>query len=102
MTHFTEYSIASGWDAVDDLEPIGEILPMGSITFPEPAGAQSRFAPGIIKQRLDNQLVVVGFNRQEWLLWGLVYKQYRYLQDTYCSGGFSGKLTVRTRWQEQS
>ena len=98
--HLTQYAMAPGWDAdEEDLEFIGEIVPEGDIAFPEPIGAQSGFNPGVIKQRLDLMLTRVGVNRQTFLLGGITYPQYRHIQATYCGGGYSGKVTLQTRWQ---
>lgn len=101
MPAFTDYSIAAGWNNVDDLEPIGLVVATSNIAFPEPAGAQSGFVPGIIKIRFDQVPVTVGLNRQRWVFGNLTYEQYRYLQTAYFGDGFGGKVTVRTRWQRQ-
>jgi hypothetical protein len=101
-TYFTDYKIAAGVSNTGGLAPIGSIVATSNIAFPEPAGAQGSYTPGIIKIRLDQQLVTVGKSRQVWLLYGLTFEQYRYLQSTYCGGGFSGKVTIRTRWQHTS
>lgn len=102
MPAFTDHKIAAGWNNAGSLTKVGLIVATSNIAFPEPSGAQGGYNAGTIKQRMDLQLVVTGFNREQWMFNMLTYPQYRYLQTTYFAGGFSGKLTIRTRWQENS
>lgn len=102
MPTFTEYAIAAGHNNAAGLTLIGSIVPMGNIAFPEPTGAQHAYSTGIIKPRLDKILNVVGFNQHAWLMSGLTFAQYQYIQTTYCGGGVSGKVTITTRWYEDA
>ena len=100
MVHFSEHKIAAGHNAEVDLEFIGE-LEAGGLQFSEPVGANYGFNPGKIVIRLDGLTSTVGKNKQTFAM-GMTFPQYTYIRDTYCGGGYSGKVTVRTRWMDNA
>ena len=97
MPAFTEYAIAAGWNNAAGFVKIGLIVATSNIAFAEPA-AQQGYTPGQVIPRLDLLTTTVGISSQLWTL-GMTWEQYRYFQTTYCAGGFGGKMTVKTRWQ---
>jgi hypothetical protein len=97
MPAFTDYKIAAGHNNAGGLTLIGLIVPAGDIAFPEPT-ARLSYSPGVRRVRLDQQLYVAGFPAQTWEMPFLSLPQYQYLKTTYCGGGYSGLVTVRTRW----
>lgn len=97
MPTFTEYKIAAGNNNAAGLALIGGITATNDIPFAEPA-AQQNYRPGRLVLRLDTLTSEVGINSQMWMM-GLTWLQYTYLRATYCGGRYSGKVTIRTRWQ---
>ena len=91
-----QYKIAANYNvSAGSLVNIETIKPTGDAYFFAPA-AQFHHAPGARLGRLNG----VGFRRGypfvDWLM-TLTIAQYEYLKTTYCSGGFSGEVTINTR-----
>lgn len=100
MVHFSQHQIAAGHNNAAGLAYIGE-LTAGGLKFSEPMGANHGFTPGKVVVRLDGQVTIVGKNKQTFVM-GLTFPQYKKIQTDYCGGGFSGKVTVRTRWMDNA
>lgn len=101
MPAFTDYQIAAGHNNAAGLVKIGLIVPSSNIAFTEPV-ARPNWNPGIQRIRLDTISYSAGYRSQVWSMGFLTYAQYDYLLSTYCGGGQSGKVTVRTRYRTTS
>ena len=98
MPAFHDYKIAAGWNNAGGLVNIGTIIPPGNIRFFEPV-ARGNWNPGLRRVGLDGHVSTAGFRSQIWLIQSMTYAQYDYLLSTFCAGGFSGNVTVRTRFR---
>lgn len=97
MPVFQDYQIAAGHNNAAGLVNIGAITPSSGIPFPEPV-ARPNYTPGNHKIRLDGLDYVTGYAAHTWLMPFLDWRHYAYLQTTYCAGGYSGLVTIRTRY----
>lgn len=97
MPTFTDYQISAGNNNAAGLTKLGKITPSGDIPFCEPT-ARLNYSPGMRRLRLDGTIYAAGWKSQEWTLGFLTLKQYDHLKTTYCGGGYSGLVTVRTRF----
>lgn len=92
-----DYRIAAGHNvALNSLVNIEDITPAGDRPF-FPPKAYGYYNAGQYRIRGDGTLYIAGFASLTWLFDVLTRKQYEYLRDTYCNGGFSGKVTLYTR-----
>jgi hypothetical protein len=98
MPAFTDYSIAAAWNNAAGLVKVGLIVPASHIAFFEPVGRPS-WNPGITRIRLDAMNYQAGYESQEWLFQLMTFAHYAHFRTTYCGGGYSGKVTIRTRYQ---
>lgn len=99
---FYNYLIGAGWNvALGSLVNIENIKPTGDRKFTAPRALQL-YDEGERHIRGNGLLFSAGFAVQPWLFNGLTRAQYDYLSSTYCSSGFSGKVTIYTRWTGQS
>jgi hypothetical protein len=101
MPAFTSYSIAAGHNNAAGLVVVGLIVPSSHIAFFEPV-ARPSWNPGITRIRLDAMNYQAGYDSQEWLFQFMTFAHYAYFRTTYCGGGYSGKVTIRTRYQTAS
>ncbi len=100
--HLSQHMIGAGWNAADeDMDYIGELQPMGDIQLGEPVGADHGFSEGKTIVRLDELTTQSGKNKQVFVM-NMTFPQYEYIRSTYLGGGYSGKVTVRTRWRGKS
>lgn len=94
---FYDYRIAAGWNvALGSLINVEAITPSGEPTFKAP-DVFGRYDPGVLKIRGDGTGYHSGFGMITWYFAGLTRGQFRYLQETYCSNGYWGKVTIYTR-----
>ena len=92
-----DYRLAPGYNvALDALTNIELIKPTGDIYF-YPPRVYPTYNPGLYRIRGDGSVYLAGYGAQLWHFGVLTYAQYEYLRTTYCSGGFSGPLTIYTR-----
>lgn len=98
MPAFTSYSLAAAWNNAAGLVVVGLITPSSHIPFFEPVVRPS-WNPGITRIRLDALTYQAGYDSQEWLFQFMTFAHYAYFRTTYCAGGYSGKVTIRTRYQ---
>lgn len=78
------------------LANIETIQPTGDVNF-YPPESYGNYDPGVAKYRTDAHVAFSGFNKTVWRWRGkITRKQARYLQDTYCGGGYSGDVTIYT------
>lgn len=96
MTTRYDYKIAAAYNNAAGLVNIETIVPSGDRAFFSPV-AYSNYRPGVRKIRSDGMLYLAGFGTSFWIMPAATRKQIEYLMDTYCAGGYSGKVTIRTR-----
>lgn len=87
--------IAAGWDVVSgSLTLLTSISVSGQPIFgPE---VIRHYNPGIYKIQGNGLVKTIGYKSVKWHFGILTYDQWAYLSTTYCSGGYSGKVTVST------
>lgn len=91
-----QYKIASGYNvAAGSLVNIETILPTNDVYFYSPK-ALGFYDPGQEKVRGDGTILYAGFPYLYWEIDAITRAQDAYLKTTYCSGGFSGKVTINT------
>lgn len=88
-------SICAGYN-----QPLGNLLPIAlikvnGIAFAEPK-TQYFYTPGKRLIRADGSVYNSGFAEAVWNFGILTFDQLAYLQTNYCSGGWSGNITVLT------
>lgn len=92
-----DYRIGVGYNvALVDLVNIELIIPTGDIAFYPPNGYWHH-SPGVRKGRGNGLGFYAGYDSVRWQIDVVTQKQNQYLRDTYCSGGFSGQVTIYTR-----
>lgn len=96
MTALYDYQLAVGNNNAAGLVNIQTITPAGDRAF-WPPDAFSSYDPGTFRIRGDGTVTLAGFASTTWVFGVLTRAQLTYLSDTYCSGGWSGLVTVRTR-----
>lgn len=97
MTPRYDYQIAAGINNEAGLVNLETVTVVGDTKpFFAPVGYSS-FKPGVRKIRSDGTLAITGFPSAYWIIPIVTRKQWEYVQDTYCNGGYSGKVTIRTR-----
>ncbi len=91
-----DYKIGANYDLPDgSLTNIEDITPPGDEPFPAPQ-QYGNFRRGQRRVPLDGPDYVRGFQTDAWV-WGFLTRaQEKYLRDTYCNGGYSGKVTYTT------
>jgi hypothetical protein len=97
MVAFQDYKIAAGYDNAGGLVNIGTIIPASNILFPEPI-ARPNYTPGQRNVRGDGRLYMNGSASQIWLMTRITFAQWDYAKETWCEGGYSGFVTIRTRY----
>lgn len=98
MTQFYAYKIAAGYNNAAGFVNIEAITPTGDRNFAPPQ-AYAGFSPGVLRVRADGLRYVAGFQTIIWQFSVLTAAQWRYLMDTYSTGGnsYSGKVTISSR-----
>lgn len=93
---YPDYKLAPNWDNFGDLATLEGTEAPDGLLFPYP-NAYFKYSPGEVRTRADGTYHYVGFPYTDWGYSYLTKSQVRYIQDTYCNGGYSGKVTVQTR-----
>lgn len=96
MVFQSEYQLAAGNNNAGGLVTIEGVVPSGGRPFP-PLRMYGTYSEGVRKVRSTGTLFTSGFNTVAWSWSALTKGQFRYLQETYCSDGYSGLVTVRTQ-----
>lgn len=91
----TDYKIAAGYNEAGTLAAITGIIPTDDQVFLEPLGF-GFYSAGEFRPRADGLRYLAGFGSTKWIFSALTPAQYAYLRTTYCNGGYSGKVTIRT------
>lgn len=89
-------AIAAGYNNAVNLAAIEAITPPGDRPFFTPR-AFGLFDPGQFRIRGDGTVYTAGYPTAQWLFSAITQAQVRYLMETYCANGYSGKVTIRTR-----
>ena len=87
--------IAVGHNNAGGLATLEGTIPSGGTPF-LPVTAYPNYDPGAFQIRGDGRYTTAGFATIVWALGAVTWRQERYLRDTYCGGGYSGLVTVRT------
>jgi len=87
--------IASGWNVGS-----GSLVDITAVTdgtnhFADPK-SQYFYTPGQRLIRADGSVYNAGFAEVTWQFGIMFFNQLYYLQQTYCSGGWSGQVTILT------
>lgn len=91
-----QYQLAVGWNNAAGLTGLeGVMLANDFIPF-KTFESWSSFSPGDPVVRGDGTIVYDGYPSVVWTFGAMTKLQLQYLQDTYCGGSYSGKVTVRT------
>jgi len=96
VTWYPQLAIAAGYNNAIALAAIEAITPPGDRPFVAPR-ALGLYDPGQFRIRGDGTLYTAGFASAQWLFSAITQLQVRYLMETYCANGYSGKVTVSTR-----
>ncbi len=102
MTPVYDYKIGAGYNLPDgSLVNIETITPAGDTAFYPPV-SYGLYNPGDFKDRQDGITYLSGFASTQWIWTGspggrITKAQARYLQDTYCAGGYSGTVTINSQ-----
>lgn len=97
-----DYRIASGQNLpLGSLTNVEDITPTGDRSFYPPQTFGS-YDPGAARLRPDGSVYHAGFPSVVWKWRSMTRDQYKYLQDTYCNGGYSGTVTIYTRTEDDS
>lgn len=98
---YPEYQLAAGNNNAAGLQPIEYILAALDTARPGipafPPKAWARYTPGTAKIRGNGVVTFSGYPVAEWPVGFVTRTQARGLMTTYCSSGYSGLVTVRTR-----
>lgn len=93
---FSRYMIAAGANvALTSLTNIETIKPSGDRYFYAPQAIPFG-SPGQRKRKLNGVAFFAGYPAVDWRFAVLTRKQYEYLKSTYCSGSYSGLVTIYT------
>lgn len=90
------YQLAAGWNNAGALTGLEGLLVANDFLPFKTFRSWGTYSPGEAVIRGDGTIVFDGYPSCQWILGGMTRLQLQYLQDTYCSGGYSGKVTVRT------
>lgn len=102
MSPVYSYALGAGHNLpLGSLVNIETIVPGSSVAF-YPPSAYGAFNPGEFIIRQDDLIYQSGFPVCQWAWVGnpqgkMTWEQARYLQDTYCNGGYSGFVTIYTQ-----
>lgn len=94
-----EYAIGVGHNNVPGLVNVQSIAATGEpqYQFYDAPLAVPGYSPGIRRVRLDGLDYFVGNETVRWLFGMWSWYQYDFWSETYCDGGYSGLVTIRTR-----
>lgn len=91
-----EYRIASGWNNASALTGLEGVFVANDFLPFKTFKSWGTYSPGDPVVRGDGTIVFDGYPSCSWVFGIITRLQVQYLQDTYCGGGYSGKVTIRT------
>lgn len=90
------YQLAVGWGNAGALAGLEGILIANDFQPYKAHRSWGTYSPGEAVIRGDGTIVFDGYPSCQWVFAGMTRLQLQNLQDTYCGGGYSGKVTIRT------
>jgi len=90
-----EYALSPGYNS-DDFTVITGLVPYEGAEPILAVRGWSFYDPGIMTVRGDGTFLIEGYPTTSWNFSLLDKYQLKYLMDTFCGGGYSGLVTVRT------
>lgn len=91
-----QYQLAAGWNNAAGLRGLeGVFIANDFIPF-KTFKSWGTYDPGEAIIRGDGTIVFDGYASCKWVFSIITRLQVQYLQDTYCSGGYSAKVTIKT------
>lgn len=94
---FQDYRIGAGYNvALNSLVNIETIQPANDRYFVV-VNSFGSYDPGVQRIRGDGLGYFAGFASLIWRFAGMTFAQHTYLRNTYCAGGYTGKVTIYTR-----
>jgi len=93
------YQIAVGNNNAAGLTSLEALTPASDTHF-APVRVYWNYDPGARRIRSDGTLYHAGFPSQVWQASVLTKSQWQYLKATYCNSGYSGAVTIRTRFSD--
>lgn len=96
---FQEYAIAPNFNNAANLINLENIK---IANRPYIVRGVGRYAQGEATTNTNGRLTFIGYPSLQWQFNVLTYAMYQYLKDTYCSGLYSGDVTIRTRTDSES
>lgn len=91
-----QYQLAVGWNNAGALRGLEGIFIANDFLPFKTFKAWGTFNPGDAVVRGDGTIVFDGYPSCSWVFSIMTRLQLQYLQDTYCGGSYSGKVTLRT------
>lgn len=98
ILYYSNYKLASGHDNAGALSSIETILGREGV-HPFPFGT---YSPGVMKIRGDGTVYIAGQKTAKWPFRFILWSMHKTLMTSYCNGGYSGLVTVRTRADDSS
>lgn len=92
-----DYWIAIGNDNVPGLVRVQQILATGESAYYDAPLAVPGYSPGVRRTTLNGLDYFSGNKSVRWLFGLWSWYQYEFWSTTYCEGGYSGLVTIRTR-----
>lgn len=96
-TFYPDYQLAVGHDNALGLAAIEGVLPGGETRAFIAPTVRGGYTEGQQIIRGDGSVTFAGFPVVVWTFSWVTFGQREYLRTTYCGGGWSGEVTVRTR-----
>ena len=93
-----DYQIAAGHNNAAGLANVETLTDAGGNLF-KPPSALGTYQAGEVVPTLSGSIAVVGSAFVVWN-WTMLTTQYAYLKTTYCAGGYTGLVTIRTATEQ--
>lgn len=90
------YQLAVGWNNAGQLAGLEGILIANDFLPFKAHRSWGTYSPGEMVVRGDGTVIFDGYPSCQWIFGGMTRLQLQHLQDTFCNGGYSGKVTLRT------
>lgn len=91
-----QHQLAASYNNAANLRPLEGYTPAGDSFAFQTFSSWGNYNPGLAVINGDGTITYDGEASTAWQTGFLTYTQLAYLSDTYCSGGYSGQVTVRT------
>ena len=91
-----QYQLAVGWNNASGLRGLEGVFIANDFLPFKTFKSWGTYSPGDPVVRGDGTVVFDGYPSCAWVFGVMTRLQLQYLQDTYCGGSYSGKVTIRT------